>query len=265
VTDPALPLSPFRAPWPTLPGLIHGFLGRRGGVSGGRYASLNLSYRVGDEPAAVDENWKQVRDHVASGLDLVTMRQVHGIDIVEVSPGVAVDEADGMITTSTGIGLCVLTADCVPILLLAPGAHAVAAVHAGWRGTTSGIVHEVLDRLKSDYAVAASDVYVALGPAIGPCCFEVGAEIVDHLERRWGQMPGAVRRYSRDGVAKARLDLHAANKELLLQAGVEPRRLSTVGGCTRCRSDEYYSHRGATMSSSGAVTGRQLSFIGWAP
>lgn len=248
--------------WRDLAGLEHGFFTRRGGVSTGAFAELNLSFNVGDTAAFVSQNWSRVRSHVGPGIGLVTMNQVHGARVAVVSSRRAQpEEADAMVSTAPGVGLGILTADCVPILLVAPGAGVVAAVHAGWRGTVGGVavatIREIL--LRSD--AAATGILAALGPAIGPCCYEVDESIVNGLESRWGAMPSAVRRYVRDGEPKARLDLRSANAALLTEAGLEPDAIIQVGGCTSCGSRELFSHRSAAVA--GTATGRQLSFIGW--
>lgn len=249
------------AAWQRVPHLVHGFFGRRGGGSSGSYSSLNLSYAVGDNVAAVDENWARVRDRGGAAIAFATMRQVHGAHVAEVGAAGSVGEADAMLTSAAGVGLCVLTADCVPLLIVAPGAHAVAAVHAGWRGTLAGVAAQALRSLAVTYAVEAGNVHVALGPAVGRCCYEVDAAIADDLEGRWHTAGEALQRYTLDGEAKAKLDLRRANVAILVEAGVAPDRISVVGGCTCCEVDQYFSHRAAAKS--GGTTGRQLSFIGW--
>lgn len=249
------------AAWQRVPHLVHGFFGRRGGGSSGGYSSLNLSYAVGDNVAVVDGNWARVRACEGEAIAFATMKQVHGAHVAEVGAAGPVGEADAMLTSAPGVGLCVLTADCVPLLIVAPGAHAVAAVHAGWRGTLAGVAVRTLRSLAATYAVEAGDVHVALGPAVGRCCYEVDAAIADDLEGRWQTAAEALHRYTRDGEAKAKLDLRRANAAMLVEAGVAPDRISFVGGCTCCEIDEFFSHRAAVKS--GETTGRQLSFIGW--
>jgi len=243
--------------WEEIPRLVHGFCGRRGGHSRGAYADLNLSLRVGDVPGHVRKNWDRVKAAVGEGLRFVTMRQVHGAAVCAVEPGKGeVGEADGMLTAAPGLALAVLTADCVPILIVAPAQRVVAAVHAGWRGTLSGIAACALRELRHRYDVDPANAHVALGPAIGGCCYEVARDIAAALRERWGAMPDAIR--SAAAPEKAYVDLRAANVHVLTQAGVLPEHIVCLGPCTRCRMEEYFSHRGA-----GGPTGRQLSFIGW--
>lgn len=247
--------------WSQISHLAHGFLGRRGGSSRGSYASLNLSYRVGDDPAAVDRNWQQARALNGDRIRFATMTQVHGSRVVEVTAPVALGEADAAITSASGVGLTVLTADCVPLLMVAPAAHAVAAVHAGWRGTLAGIAVEALRSLRATFGVAAAKTLVALGPAVGACCYEVDASIADQLEARWRGMSAAVQRYHHRGQVKARLDLRLANVLMLLAEGVPREHISLIGGCTSCLQADFYSHRSASRA--GVATGRQLSFVGY--
>ena len=128
--------------WENYKGLLHGFMGRRGGKSGGPYSGLNVSYRVGDDLKTVSQNVCDLK--LAVGIHdgrIVTMKQVHGDTIVEVKDKKLKDagEADGMVTGEPDLYLGVLTADCVPLLFVAPKQKLVAAVHAGWRGTLAGI------------------------------------------------------------------------------------------------------------------------------
>jgi hypothetical protein len=242
--------------WECIPHLVHGFLGRRGGVSRGTFAELNLSRRVGDDPESVDRNWRRVTAITGGALRFVTMRQVHGTEITIVDePGRAGGDADVLVTRRRGVALSVLTADCVPLLWVAPAPRVIAATHAGWRGTLAGIAERTLQCLQSEFGVELADVSVALGPAIGACCYEVDSEIVEQLQQRWGVMPDAVRRA---GGAKPTLDLRAANTAILTRLGVPESRITTVGPCTRCAASQYFSYRAARGS-----TGRQLSFIGW--
>lgn len=261
-TSPLLSVLQIRA-WQQIPNLVHGFCTRRGGISRGPYSELNLSYRVGDAASAVEENWSRVRAHTLGRLRLVTMNQVHGTRVAEVEaaaepPG----DADAMVTSAGGIGLCVLTADCVPILIVAPAARVVAAVHAGWRGSVGGVAVAALQHMTHQMGVRAGEVLAAIGPAIGPCCYEVDGLIADDIEARWGAMPDAIDRYQREGEAKAKLDLRVVNTKLLVDAGLGPETISQIGGCTACKSDQFYSYRAASQGGAAAVTGRQLSFIG---
>lgn len=252
--DPFDPGPPpmLRAPW-VGGDAAHGFFGRRGGFSGGELASLNLSERVGDRPWTVAANWTQVR-RALPGLPVTRMRQVHGTRVVRVgSPAEQVGEADGMLTTESGVGLAVLTADCVPLLGVAPRHRAVMALHAGWRGSLAGIAAVALRMAADELGIPPHAWQVALGPSIGGCCYEVEAEIGRRFVDRWGAMPDAWR----PAGAHGQLDLRRANRAILVAHGVAAENVADVGPCTSCAGDEFFSHR-----RSGGRAGRQLSLIG---
>lgn len=244
--------------WEARDGLLHGFLGRRGGKSIGPYASLNLSFRVGDDPQVVKDNICDAKRAVGvHDLRIVTMKQVHGDRIVDVKDKRLKEagEADGMMTEESGLFLGVLTADCVPILFCVPGNKQVAVVHAGWRGTVAGIARKMVDQLNKSYSVPSTSIEVALGPAIGPCCYEVREDVSVPLIEKWESLAeGCLER--RNG--KTFLDLRELNALLLEDAGVPSAQISMVGPCTSCATDDFFSYRRESKE-----TGRQLSFIGW--
>ncbi|HWH80256.1 MAG TPA: peptidoglycan editing factor PgeF, partial [Candidatus Binatus sp.] len=239
---------------------LHGFMGRRGGKSVGRYAGLNVSYRVGDDNKIVSQNVCDMK--AAVGIHegkIVTMQQVHGDNIVDVKDRKLkeVGEADGMITAESGIYLGVLTADCVPLLFVAPKQKLVAAVHAGWRGTLAGIAQKTVERLSSQYNVTAEDIEVAMGPSIGACCYEVKDDVAGPLMKRWGKLTTPSISVKQ---GKSFINLSRLNRDILRAAGVPGKQLFQVGPCTRCASDDFFSYRFA-----GGETGRQISVIGWLP
>jgi YfiH family protein len=247
------------AQWEKYEGLLHGFMGRQAGKSIGAYAGLNTSYRVGDDPKVVSQNVCDLK--LAAGIHdgrIVTMRQVHGDAIVEVKDNKIKEagEADGMVTAEPNIFLAVLTADCVPLLFVAPKQKMAAAVHAGWRGTLAGIAEKAVQRFKADYGVESADLEVALGPSIGSCCYEVKEDVSGALMKKWGRLttPSV---FVREG--KTYIDLRRLNRDILRAAGVPGSQLFQVGPCTRC-SPEFFSYRRA-----GGETGRQMSLIGWLP
>lgn len=244
-----------------VPGLAHGFCGRQGGASAGAFASLNVSRRVGDHPDAVRENWRRVELLAPPGGRFAAMRQVHGTGVVRVSAEATdAGEADALVTAAAGIWLTVLTADCVPLVLVAPERRVAAVVHAGWRGAAAGIVPRTLHVLGEAYGVNAAELHAAVGPAIDGCCYEVEAEVAAAL----AGCPGAATRSdtwtTESGAGKQRVDLRACVTAQLAATGVVPARISRVGPCTRCAGAQYFSHRG-----SGGRTGRQVSFVGWYP
>ncbi|MGH7789335.1 MAG: peptidoglycan editing factor PgeF [Candidatus Binatia bacterium] len=253
------PAAPDRAPpalrvaaWRAIPGLTHGFFGRAGGVSTGALASLNLSSLVGDDPAAVQTNWRQVGRAVPATA-IVRMRQVHGARVVPVEHAEqVVGDADGLATTVAGLALAVLTADCVPLLCIAPAHGAVMALHAGWRGTLAGIAAVALEQAQQRLGIAPAEWQVALGPSIDACCYEVEAPLGARMVERWGAMPDAWR----PAGAHGQLGLRQVNRRILLEQGVPDDQIMIIGPCTACEHGAYFSHR-----RSAGLAGRQASLI----
>ena len=244
--------------WEKYPALLHGFLGRRGGNSRGAYAGLNVSYRVGDDNQIVSQNVCDMKQEV--GIHdgrVVTMKQVHGDAIVEVKDHKLKEtgEADAMVTNESEIYLGILTADCVPILLIAPDHGIAAAVHAGWRGTLAGIAAKTVKSLGELYGVSCTELQAALGPSIGPCCYEVKDDVTRPLLERWDEVAAASLQ-SKTGTSF--LDLRALNAKILHEAGLPQAQIFQIGPCTSCATDDFFSYR-----RQGKQTGRQMSLVGW--
>jgi polyphenol oxidase len=239
-------------------GLVHGFLGRIGGVSTASYATLNLGYRIGDDERAVDENWRRVQSTI-SDATLAKIVQVHGNKIhlatrdnLDTAP-----EADGIVTRERGIVLRVLSADCVPILMIDPEHRVIAAIHAGWRGVIANIADEGV-RAMTSLGANPQNIRAAMGPSIGPCCFEVDSELAERFAR---EIEGASR-HSRPGrPAKAYLDLRGIIADQLSASGLARDAINSVGPCTKCASDRFFSRR----ANGRQITGLQASFIGLKP
>jgi YfiH family protein len=247
-----------------MPGVVHGFSTRRGGVSAPPFASLNLGPRTGDAPGAVRANRRRLL--AALGLDgwpVLAPRQVHGADVAVVRAGEraaagGVVEGDGVVTDARGVALMVLAADCLPILLHAPTRGVIAAVHAGWRGTAGGIAGQAVAAVRAAFGVAPAELQVALGPAIGRCCYEVGAEVLAAVAAATPCPPGTLWEPLPGG--KGMLDLGAANRAQLAVAGVPPDQIGALGECTACRTDRFFSHR-----REGGQTGRAAAVIALRP
>ncbi|MBO8142750.1 MAG: peptidoglycan editing factor PgeF [Firmicutes bacterium] len=248
------------AAWADL-GIRHGFTDRRGGVSLSPYDSLNLGFHVGDDPARVRENRRRACEALGvSPGSLVVAQQVHGARVAVVTredagrgaeePAGAVPGADALITADAGPVLAGLYADCVPVLLFDPKTPAAGLVHAGWRGTAQVIAARAVEAMREAFGTRPEDCLAAIGPSIGPCCYEVGSEVAD----RFG--PSARRYFMRKG-GRWHLDLWQANREALEAAGLPAAAIWTAQVCTCCRSDLFFSHRG-----SGGRTGRMAALIG---
>jgi polyphenol oxidase len=232
-----------------LSGIPHGFTTRVGGVSHGPYRSLNLSSTVGDDEGAVRENWARLRG--ATGLAFARVRQVHGCRVVEAGAGTEpMEEADAVVSAAPGVAACVSVADCVPVLLADPRSGAVAAVHAGWRGTIDGAVAAGVRALVDRHGARPGDLLAAIGPAIGPCCFEVSRDLAERFRERMGPSFATPRNHG------SRVDLWRANEALLRGAGLSRRRVENLNRCTSCEDVTFFSHR-----RDEGRTGRQVAFI----
>jgi YfiH family protein len=237
-----------------LSGVRHGFSTRRGGVSIGRYATLNVGGKWGDDPDHVAHNRRRLA--AAGGFDLAqlyTAKQVHGARVALVVAGtvperVAATEADVVVTAVPGAVVGVYTADCVPILI-ADDDGRVAAAHAGWRGTVTGVAAAAVEALVS-IGAHRERLRVALGPSICARCFEVGEEVAAEFE---AVVPEAVLRFTG---ARPHVDLWAANVRLLVAAGVAPDAIDASPPCTMCEVERFFSYR-----RDGGNIGQHLSFI----
>jgi hypothetical protein len=233
---------------------LHGFPERAGGVSEGLRASLNLGGRWGDAPERVAENRRRLAGR--GGFDpgqLVATRHVHGTDVWRVGeqlPDAA--EFDGLVSDRPGAVLGAFAADCVPILFADPVAGVCGAAHSGWRGTVGGVARRVVERM-AEVGSQAAQVRVALGPSIGPCCFEVGPEVVQVFQDAFPGLPGLVV----DGPRKPHIDLRRATRAVLEAAGVQPAHIDDRPPCTMCNPERFFSYR-----RDGFDGGVHMGFIG---
>ncbi len=229
----------------------HGFTTRPGGVSPAPWDGLNLGSAVGDAPERVEANWRRLE--AETGLGFARVRQVHGARVVRAdAPGAPAEEADAVVSLRPGVAACVSVADCVPVLLADPATGAVAAVHAGWRGTLARAAAEGVRALSREAGAPPERLLAAVGPSIGPCCYQVSPELVERFRAELG--PGLAGATGADGAP--RLDLWAANRRVLEDAGVLPERIEVLGRCTACERDLFFSHR-----RDAGRTGRQVAFI----
>jgi len=253
MAEPAAPELPLLRS-PVIPAeFSHGFTTRAGGVSTAPYESLNLGRKWGDDGGHVDENRRRVL--AASRAEVMYfVRQVHGATVVRVRAGelasdVARREGDAICSTTAGLAVAVFVADCVPALIADPRTGAFAAVHAGWRGTLAGVLGATVAAL-GELGSRPADLRVALGPAIGACCFEVGADVAD----RFTAFAGVVRHAP--GRAPT-VDLRQALRQQLAAAGVPPAAIDASPACTSCDpAGRFFSYR-----RDRGQTGQHLGFI----
>ena len=233
-------------------GVVHGFSTRVGGVSEGRYASMNLGGRWGDEPERVAENLRRVAAMAGYAPEqLVRARQVHGAAVLPADTVDATSEADGVWTGRDRPGadkvVAVMTADCVPILICDRDATLVAAVHSGWRGTVADIAGVAVATLV-EAGAEPRRLLAAIGPCIEVAAFEVGEEVAEQFDARF---------VDRSFGARPHVDLVACVRAQLENAGVPANQIERVGGCTHTDPERYFSYR-----RDGAGIGQHLSLIG---
>lgn len=236
--------------------VLIGFSERSGGVSRTPFSSLNLASHVGDDPAAVDENRRRLLD--ALGLeafrDRLTMaEQVHGDRIALVDQAIAgagafadkgrppLAKADALVTCEVGVPLALCFADCVPVILVAPG-PAIAVVHSGWRGALSSLPGMAVARLADLAGCEPSEVSAYIGPHILACHYQVSPEIMSQFVNTFGTLARA---------SSGGLDLDAAVSASLDRAGVAPCNIARLGTCTAETTDRFFSYR-----AEGGRTGR---------
>jgi polyphenol oxidase len=216
-----------RTAWQSHPGLRHGFLEA--------------------EDCAAAPDWPAVVQ-----APIALPRQVHGAAVVAADRCAGRPEGDAVVTQPSLPLAGILTADCVPVLLVHRHGGAAAAVHAGWRGAAAGVLEATIDHLRATHQIPLAELSAAIGPAIGPCCYRVGPEVRTAFEARTDTTTAPAWEQKPDGLY---LDLRLAVRHLLERAGVND--VDFVGGCTRC-DPRLHSYR-----RDGARAGRQLSFIGW--
>jgi YfiH family protein len=270
-----------RIPW-----LVHGFSTRGGGSScvyGGK--SLNLGFTSHDSKAAVVRNRQALLSSLGknkAGWEIVTLRQIHSdlvhcVDRVPENPRAG----DGLITDVPGLLLAVLTADCLPVIVVDPKKRAIGVFHAGWRGTVKRIVEKGVGEMRKHFGSTPSNLRAAIGPGIRNCCYQVGQEVRDEFEAQFAYGAELLRETKERNEIHERypllfltarapghselpkkifLDLAEANRRQLLDAGLSPRSISDVRQCTSCRPDLFFSHRVEK-----GRTGRMMAVVGIRP
>jgi len=272
-----LELEPFaKFPW-----LIHGFSTRPGGASQLESEKvLNLGNMEWDSRETVHENRRKFQTALgAAGHQLFPLKQIHS-DVIHLFSQSASDpsKGDASATNQPGILLGIQTADCVPILLVDPKKRAVAAIHAGWRGTLARITQKAAGRMQLEFGSNPSQLLAAIGPSIGPCCYEVAADFVTKFtaqfadaadyfdEPRSGEEPNPLQWLNmkppghQPPPKNVRLDLRKANRSQLLAADLRAQNIFSSDLCTACRTDLLFSHR-----REGPLSGRLLAAIGIRP
>lgn len=238
--------------------VTHAFCTRRGGLSAGPFSSLNLGYRAGDRAEDVGRNRALVEE--AFGIlhgRLILMKQVHGdrIRVLDRNGPLpeGLPECDGLITDRPNIALGVRTADCVPLLFVDRVRRIAGAAHAGWRGTALGIAAAMVETFANEFSSRREDLLAFIGPAIGPCCYQVDMPVFEAFSGRHNS-DELLRPCPQQG--RWMLDLPTANRLQIREAGVPSGNIVTSGLCTACREDLFFSHRAQR-----GRTGRQINLI----
>ena len=283
--------------WARTSWLWHGFSTRRGGQSRvfcaeDAQGELNLGFtaphgQAMDDRETVARNRRLLAEAITgdASTPLIALRQIHSNLVVAAGATDASREqpkrADGLMTDEPGLLIAIQTADCIPILVVDRKRHAVAAFHAGWRGTVKRIVESGIGRMRLAFGSRPEDLTAAIGPGIGPCCYAVGEEMLSEFESQFAYARELFHEvYDSDPIRtrypmlfltqrapghsdigpSLHLDLMEANRRQLLAAGLKPRAIHLVGGCTSCRPEMFFSHR-----ASEGRTGRMMSVIGIRP
>jgi YfiH family protein len=236
--------------------IAHAVFTRLGGVSRHPYQSLNVGHSVGDDPRAVEENHRLVQEALqVREAEVVTGRQVHGNHVACVTAsdrGRVLPATDALITDDPGVTLLLRFADCLPVFLYDPQRGVIGLGHAGWRGTVAKIASRIVSTMTDSYGSDPASMIAALGPAIGPCCYIVGDEVVGAIS---GTLPEWRRAIRPCGDGQFSLDLWEANRQQLVDCGI--REVETGHLCTSCHANEFFSHR-----ADGGNTGRFAALLG---
>ena len=248
-------------------GFVNGFSTRMGGVSEMPANALSLAGFNEDAAENILENRRRFLKLFPGQWELAGCWQVHGADVRVVQTAEEAKPAenqlgetifcDVIVSNAEGVLAAVKTADCVPILLGDPVSGAFAAVHAGWRGTLAGAVVVGVERLAKEYDARPENLRIAIGASAGPCCYEVGSEVIEAFTK---QFADDEKLFTETRPGHARVDLLKANRDQLQSAGVLPERIHTAPICTMCRTDLFFSYR-KEKSLHGKV-GRLMAVVG---
>ena len=236
----------------------HCFTTRYGGVSEGYLTSMNLGMHRGDKPENVEENYRILGKNIGFSLnDLVLTRQTHSDIVRRVGKADAngldnhdYPECDALITKEPGVALAVFSADCTPILLEDPITGAVGALHAGWRGTAAALAEKTVQAMVREFGCKPENIRAAIGPNIGPCCFETDIDVPNAIVEALGE---SAWEHITQKKEKYYVNLKTINAAFLRRAGVTQIRCAQE--CTACENERFWSHRvaGNQRGSQGAI------------
>ncbi|WP_068774440.1 peptidoglycan editing factor PgeF [Paenibacillus sp. FJAT-26967] len=254
------------------PFLQAGFTSRHGGVSSAPFDSLNMGLHVNDGEDDVIDNRKKLAEALNVPFGALTFgEQVHGKDVAVVSAEMkgkgrlsradALQDTDAFVTADKGVMLCALFADCVPIYLIDPVNRVVGLAHAGWKGTVLNIGAATLASMSRSFGSRPDEVYAAIGPSIGACCYEVDDTVADRVYKAHEEIGAPQEDTDRvvmpQNKGKYQLNLQECNRQFLEKAGILSSRIEVTKLCTSCATDSFYSHR-----KEKGLTGRMAAWIG---
>jgi hypothetical protein len=229
------------------PEIVHGVLGRQGGVSHPPFDSLNLSFSVGDQIERVRTNRRLVRETLGVE-EMVSVGQVHGNNVLILTTreyqaaGAEVQGIDILITNLPGLGLLIKQADCQAVLLYDPDVKAIANIHCGWRGNVQNILGQAVAQLRAVFNSRPERLLAAISPSLGPCCAEFVNYRVEWPESFWPFQ-----------AKPTYFDLWEISRHQLETAGVQPKNIQIAGLCTRCHESEFFSYRRDKITGRGAT------------
>lgn len=262
--EKAVPYFTFPA-FDELPGIIHGFSSRLGGVSEGFLSSMNLSFSRGDEPERVRENFRRIAESIGfSEKDLVFSMQTHTANVRRVGREdcgrglerpVGYCDVDGLVTNEPGVVLATFYADCVPLFFVDPVHHCIGLSHSGWRGTVGKIGKATVEMMAKEFGSEPGDLLAAVGPSICQECYEVSEEVIglfreNFAEELWPKL------FYRKANGHYQLNLWEANRLIFQEAGILPQHITVTDICTACNPELLFSHR-----ASGGKRGNLAGFL----
>jgi len=234
------------------PGVVHAFTTRRSGFGEGPCSGLNLDFGKDIPPGSVYRNHFLLAAALGySPFKAVRTRQVHGDSVREAKPEDSglrehtAYECDALITDRPGVPLLVFSADCIPVLLYDPEKGAAAAIHSGWRGTAAGIAAKAVRAMRGRYGTFPGNLLAAIGPGIGPCCFETGEEVVRAIGALGFDVSGFIRKVPGE---KWYVDLKGIIARTLEEEGLAGGNICADPECSRCLPSKYWSHRRSGQS-----------------
>ena len=262
--EKAVPYFTFPA-FDELPGIIHGFSSRLGGVSEGCLSSMNLSFSRGDEPERVRENFRRIAESIGfSEKDLVFSMQTHTANVRRVGREdcgrglerpVGYCDVDGLVTNEPGVVLATFYADCVPLFFVDPVHHCIGLSHSGWRGTVGKIGKATVETMAREFGSEPGDLLAAVGPSICQECYEVSEEVIGLFRENFAEEIWPKLFYRKDN-GHYQLNLWEANRLIFQEAGILPQHITVTDICTACNPELLFSHR-----ASGGKRGNLAGFL----